>query len=82
MAKINIVIDDESVARFGGLHVKRYYADLIVMTDTDIIKNDLDAGDNSEWDHFNIQWPQKEGLSKLKNMQFSQKEALSLPPKF
>jgi len=46
MAKINIVIDDESVARFGGLHVKRYYADLIVMTDTDIIKNDLDAGDN------------------------------------
>jgi hypothetical protein len=46
MAKINIVIDDESVARFGGLHVKRYYADLIVMTDADIIKNDLDAGDN------------------------------------
>ncbi|MDP9287358.1 MAG: hypothetical protein M3P08_04085 [Thermoproteota archaeon] len=46
MAKINIVIDDESVARFGGLHVKRYYADPIVMTDTDIIKNDLDAGDN------------------------------------
>ncbi len=46
MAKINIVIDDESVARFGGLHVKRYDADLIVMTNIDIIKNDLDAGDN------------------------------------
>jgi hypothetical protein len=36
-AKINIVIDDESVARFGGLNVKRYDADLIVMTDTDIM---------------------------------------------
>jgi hypothetical protein len=45
-ANINIVIDDESVARFGGLHIRKYDADLIVMTDTDVIKNDLDAGDN------------------------------------
>jgi hypothetical protein len=46
MAKINIVVEDETVERFGGLHVKRYDADLIVITDTDVIKNDLDAGDN------------------------------------
>jgi len=46
MTKINLVIDDESVARFGGLHVKRYDADLIVMTNIDIIKNDLGVGDN------------------------------------
>jgi hypothetical protein len=46
MAKINIVVGDETVERFGVLDVKRYDADLIVMTDTDVIKNDLDAGDN------------------------------------
>ena len=34
------------------MHVKRYDADLIVMTNIDIIKNDLDAGDKSEWAHF------------------------------
>ncbi len=28
------------------MHVKRYDADLIIMTDTDVIKNDLDSGDN------------------------------------
>ena len=63
MAKINIVVEDETVERFGGLHVKRYDADLIVITDTDVIKNDLDAGDKSERAHFNFQRPQKEGLS-------------------
>ena len=36
--KINIVIDNETVERFGGLHVKRYDADLIVMTSIDIIR--------------------------------------------
>jgi hypothetical protein len=46
MAKINIVVEDETVERFGALDVKRYDANLIVMTDTDVIKNDLDAGDN------------------------------------
>jgi hypothetical protein len=46
MAKINIVLDVETVERFGGLHVKRYDTDLIVVTDTDVIKNDLDEGDN------------------------------------
>ncbi len=46
MTRTNLVIDDESAARFEGLHVKRYDADLIVMTNIDIIKNDLGTGDN------------------------------------
>ncbi|HMH11213.1 MAG TPA: hypothetical protein VK553_10910 [Candidatus Nitrosopolaris rasttigaisensis] len=59
------------------MHVKRYEADLIVMTDADVIKNGLEARDNQSGltSIFN---GNRTKVYRLKNMQFTQKEALSL----
>ena len=63
------------------MHVKRYEADLIVMTDADVIKNGLEARDNQSGltSIFN---GNRTKVYRLKNMQFTQKDALSLPPNF